>query len=160
MVKKWMNMIGREIRGLHEAAYLLAIFAFISLVLALIRDKLLAYSFGAGNILDLYYAAFRVPDLIFVSIGSLVSASILLPFFIDRFGKGESEGRNFFDSMFTVFFGLMVITAAVTYFLAPYLGPIVMPASSRRQSSTSLSRRCASCSCRRSSSACRTSSRA
>ncbi|HEX7724565.1 MAG TPA: lipid II flippase MurJ [Candidatus Paceibacterota bacterium] len=127
MVKKWMKMIGREIRGLHEAAYLLAVFAFISLVLALVRDKLLAYSFGAGNILDLYYAAFRIPDLIFVSIGSLVSASILLPFFIDRFGKGESDGRTFFDSMFTVFFGLMVITAGAAYFLAPYLVPIVMP---------------------------------
>jgi putative peptidoglycan lipid II flippase len=127
MVKKWMRMIGREIRGLHEAAYLLAIFAFISLVLALIRDKLLAYSFGAGNILDLYYAAFRIPDLIFVSVGSLVSASILLPFFIDRFGKGESEGRTFFDSMFTVFFGLMAVTAGIAYALAPYLVPIVMP---------------------------------
>lgn len=127
MVKRWMKMIGREIRGLHEAAYLLAVFALISLILALVRDKLLAYSFGAGNILDMYYAAFRVPDLIFVSIGSVVSASILLPYFIDKFGTGEDEGRHFFDSMFTVFFGAMVVTAAVAYILAPHLVPFVLP---------------------------------
>jgi hypothetical protein len=49
MVKRWFTFIGQEIRGLHEAAYLLASFAFLSLVLALIRDKLLAYSFGEGS---------------------------------------------------------------------------------------------------------------
>src|SRR4051812_13038238 len=109
MVKSWMRAIGREVRGLHEAAYLLAVFAFISLVLALVRDKLLAYSFGAGHILDIYYAAFRVPDLIFASIGSLASASILLPFFIERFGKNEADGRKFTSSVFTVFFAAMAL---------------------------------------------------
>jgi len=93
MVKKWFSVIGREIHGLHEAAYLLAGFAFLSQILALIRDKLLAYSFGAGHSLDVYYASFRIPDLIFVSIGSLVSASVLLPFFIERFEKGREQGK-------------------------------------------------------------------
>ena len=77
MVKKWFSFIGREIRGLHEAAYLLAIFALLSQVLGLVRDKLLAFTFGAGHSLDVYYAAFRIPDLLFASVGSLVSASIL-----------------------------------------------------------------------------------
>ena len=77
--------MGKEIRGLHEAAYLLAFFALRSQILGLVRDKLLAYNFGAGHILDIYYAAFRIPDLIFVSIASVVSASVLIPFFIDRF---------------------------------------------------------------------------
>jgi putative peptidoglycan lipid II flippase len=127
MVKKWMSVIGREIRGLHEAAYLLAVFAGVSLVLGLVRDKLLAYSFGAGNILDLYYAAFRIPDLIFVSIGSLVSASILLPFFIDRFGRSHEEGKRFFDAMFTIFLCGMIVVSAAAYILAPRLVPIVLP---------------------------------
>jgi len=122
-----MRVIGREIRGLHEAAYLLAIFAFISLVLALVRDKLLAYSFGAGHVLDVYYAAFRIPDLIFASVGSMVSASILLPYFIERFGKGNEEGKRFSDGIFTVFFGAIVVVSAIVYFLAPHIVPIVMP---------------------------------
>lgn len=127
MVKRLFRVIGKEIRGLHEAAYLLAIFALLSQVLALVRDKLLAYSFGAGHSLDIYYAAFRIPDLIFVSVGSLVSASILLPFFIERFNKSNEDGKKFSDSIFTVFFAAIVVASAVAYFLVPYLIPILLP---------------------------------
>ncbi len=127
MVKKWFSFIGREIRGLHEAAYLLATFALLSQVLGLVRDKLLAFSFGAGHQLDIYYAAFRIPDFIFASVGSLVSASILLPYFIDRFSKSEEEGKAFSNAMFTIFFGLIVITSAVAYIIAPVLIPKMLP---------------------------------
>ena len=120
-------MIGREILGLHEAAYLLAIFAFSSLVLALVRDKLLAFTFGAGHTLDIYYAAFRIPDFLFASVGSIVSASILLPYFISRFGKDKAEGTAFSDAMFTVFFIAMVVVAAIAYLIAPWLIPKVIP---------------------------------
>ncbi len=127
MVKKWFSVIGREIRGLHEAAYLLAGFALMSQLLALVRDKLLAYQFGAGHALDVYYASFRIPDLIFVSIGSLVSASVLLPFFMERFEKGNEQGKRFSDSIFTVFFGMMVVASAIAYFLVPRLIPFFLP---------------------------------
>ncbi|OHA16426.1 MAG: hypothetical protein A3C79_02270 [Candidatus Taylorbacteria bacterium RIFCSPHIGHO2_02_FULL_45_28] len=127
MVKRLFAVIGREINGLHEAAYLLAGFALLSQLLALVRDKLLAYNFGAGHDLDIYYAAFRIPDLIFVSVGSLVSASILLPFFIERFEKGRDEGKKFSNSIFTVFFGLMIVASAIAFFLVPYLIPFLLP---------------------------------
>ena len=127
MVKRWFSFIGQEIRGLHEAAYLLGAFALLSLILALVRDKLLAYTFGAGHALDVYYAAFRIPDLIFATVGSLVSASILLPYFIDRFESSKEKGQAFSDGIFTIFFALMAVTSAIVFFLAPYLVPIALP---------------------------------
>ncbi len=127
MVKRWFSFIGQEIRGLHEAAYLLAMFAFLSLVLALVRDKLLAFTFGAGPALDVYYAAFRIPDLIFTTIGSLVSASILLPYFIEKFENSKENGKSFFDSIFTVFFIGMIVVSAIVFILAPKLVPLVIP---------------------------------
>ena len=127
MVKRWFSFIGQEIRGLHEAAYLLGAFALLSLILALVRDKLLAYSFGAGHALDVYYAAFRIPDLIFATVGSLVSASILLPYFIERFESSKEKGQGFSDGIFTVFFVLMAGTSAIVFFLAPYLVPVALP---------------------------------
>ena len=127
MVKKWFSFIGKEIRGLHEAAYLLATFALLSQALGLVRDKLLAFTFGAGHSLDVYYAAFRIPDFLFASVGSLVSASILLPYFINRFGKGEQEGKDFSNAMFTIFFGLIVIVSVIVYILAPVIVPHVIP---------------------------------
>lgn len=127
MVKKWFLFIGKEIRGLHEAAYLLASFAFLSLILALVRDKLLAYTFGAGHALDVYYAAFRIPDLIFATVGSLVSASILLPYFIEKFETSKENGRTFSSGIFTVFFSLMVVVSVVVFFIAPWLVPKLLP---------------------------------
>ena len=127
MVKRFLSVIGKEIRGLHEAAYLLAVFALLSLILALVRDKLLAFTFGAGHLLDIYYAAFRIPDFLFASIGSLVSASILLPYFIERFGKGKQEGMQFSDAMFTLFFAAVAIISGLVWIAAPWLVPHVMP---------------------------------
>ncbi len=127
MVKKWFSFIGKEIRGLHEAAYLLAVFALGSQLLGLVRDKLLAFTFGAGHSLDVYYAAFRIPDFLFASVGSLVSASILLPYFIDRFGRDPEEGRTFSDAIFTIFFSLMAIVSVVMFVLAPWIIPHVIP---------------------------------
>ncbi|MFA6315052.1 MAG: lipid II flippase MurJ [Candidatus Paceibacterota bacterium] len=127
MVKRWFSFFGQEIRGLHEAAYLLAVFALLSQILALVRDKLLAYSFGADRALDVYYASFRIPDLLFVSIGSLVSASVLLPYFIERFEKGNNHGRKFADSIFTVFFVVIILASVIIFFLAPWLVPKIIP---------------------------------
>jgi putative peptidoglycan lipid II flippase len=127
MVKRWFSFIGKEIRGLHEAAYLLAFFALSSQLLALVRDKLLAFTFGASHSLDVYYAAFRVPDIIFASIGSLVSASILLPYFIERFGKNHEEGESFSSEIFTVFFISIIAVSAIIFVVAPWLIPKVIP---------------------------------
>ncbi|MDB5259394.1 MAG: hypothetical protein JWO73_602 [Candidatus Taylorbacteria bacterium] len=127
MVKRIINLFNMEIKGLHEAAYLLAFFAFLSQILSLVRDKLLAYSFGASHALDLYYAAFRIPDLIFVTIASVVSASVLVPFFIERTGKDADGGRNFIDSVFSAFFFAIIVVSAVAFILVPHILPIMLP---------------------------------
>lgn len=73
------RLLATPIRGLHQAAYWLAILALASQALALIRDRTFAHIFGASHTLDLYYAAFKIPDLVFMFVASLVSAFILIP---------------------------------------------------------------------------------
>lgn len=128
MVKSFLNILNREISGLHQAAYLLGFFAICSQVLALFRDRILASRFGAGDTLDLYYSAFRIPDLLFVTIASLVSISVLIPFLIERFEKGEEEAKEFIDSVFTFFFGFMFVAGVIAFFAAPYLMSLFFPA--------------------------------
>ena len=79
MVKKLFARISGPVRGLHQAAYLLAALTLASQILALLRDRTFADSFGAGPTLDMYYAAFRVPDLVFALVSSLVSAYVIIP---------------------------------------------------------------------------------
>lgn len=127
MVKRFFSLFGKEITGIHEAAYLLAFFAFASQLLALVRDKLLAFHFGAGPLLDIYYAAFRIPDLIFVSIASVVSASVLIPFFIERTEHDADKGRGFIDNVFSAFFIAVVVTSVVVGIFAPALVKFLLP---------------------------------
>lgn len=126
MVSKIIGFIGKEIKGLHEAAYLLAIFSFFSLLLGLIRDRLLASEFGASAILDVYYTSFRLPDLLFVIVTSLVSAAVLVPVFSKHLENRE-ELKKYVDSLFTVFISLMVIICVVTYIFTPQILVLTAP---------------------------------
>lgn len=79
MVREFFERIAAPVRGLHQAAYLLAALTLAAQMLALLRDRSFTHVFGAGHELDLYYAAFRVPDLVFALVASLVSAYVLIP---------------------------------------------------------------------------------
>jgi len=125
MVRKIFNIFNKEIKGLHEAAYLLAFFAFLSQLLALVRDRIFASTFGAGHTLDIYYSAFRIPDFIFVTVGSLVSLSVLVPFIIDKLKTSEDSARDFIRSIFLFFSVLIIVVSIIAFFLIPYIAPII-----------------------------------
>lgn len=121
MVKRLLALFNKEISGLHEAAYLLGLFAFFSQILALFRDRLLAGSFGAGEMLDAYYSAFRVPDAIFVTVASLVSASIIIPFIFEKLGKSEAEAKKFTSSVFSAFSLILVFVSVLAFLFSAFL---------------------------------------
>ena len=127
MVKRIFQLFHREFGGLHEAAYLLGAFALFSQVLGLVRDRLLAHSFGASRVLDIYYASFRVPDFLFVSVASFASATAIVPFFIERMNKGHEEAKKFLNDIFTLFFIAMAVASVFAFALMPFLAPYVVP---------------------------------
>lgn len=126
MVRRILNVFYKEMSGLHEAAFLLGAFALFSKILALVRDRILAHHFGAGSELDIYYAAFRLPDLIYFSAASLLASAIVIPFIFDRVNRKEAA-RQFFNSLYTVFCAGMTAVSIIGFFLAPFLAPFVAP---------------------------------
>ena len=134
MVKKILNLFGKEISGLHEAAYLLGFFTILSQLLALVRDRLLAHHFGAGSLLDLYYASFRIPDFIFVTIASVVSISVLVPFLIDKIEKDQAEARYFINNIFSFFFFFVILATGIVFIFVPQLLKAIYPGFAGAQS--------------------------
>jgi putative peptidoglycan lipid II flippase len=63
--KYWQKFIQKPVDGIASAAFLIAITSLASRFLGVLRDRILAGSFGASESLDIYYAAFRVPDLLY-----------------------------------------------------------------------------------------------
>ncbi len=127
MVKRFFNIFYKEIDGLHQAAYLLGIFAFLSQVLALLRDRVLASSFGTNHVLDIYYSSFEIPDFIFATVASIVSISVLVPFITAKLEKSSDEAKCFINTIFSFFSIIMVCVSIVVFFLMPYLAPKIFP---------------------------------
>jgi putative peptidoglycan lipid II flippase len=81
MINKLMNnkiLNDRPTDSVTTAAFIISVAGIASRVLGLLRDRILASHFGAGDTLDIYYAAFRIPDLIYnlLILGALSSAFI------------------------------------------------------------------------------------
>ncbi len=89
MVRRILTRLTAPVRGLHQAAYLLAALTLASQLLALVRDRIFAHLFGAGQTLDLYYAAFKIPDFVYALVVSLVSAYVLIPLISERLEHGS-----------------------------------------------------------------------
>lgn len=117
----------REVRGLHEAAYILALFALGSQLLALVRDRLIAHQFGAGETLDIYYAAFRVPDLLFALFASVLSVYVLVPFVADRLTDSVERARELISAVFAWFLVGYAGMALVVFVCAPLIAAKLFP---------------------------------
>jgi len=137
MVKWFFSLFNRDFGGLHEAAFLLGVSAIFSQILALFRDRLFASTFGTGTTLDIYYASFRIPDLIYVIIASLVAATVLIPFLIDRFASHSHEDvRHFLNSVLTMFLGLLLGASLLAFILLPYVADTLVPGFSEKELSS------------------------
>jgi putative peptidoglycan lipid II flippase len=128
-MEKILRIFNKEYINVNQAALLLGIFTLLSQILALFRDRFIAHFVGPSAGLDAYYAAFRIPDLIFISIASLASVTVLIPFISAKMkdGKVTEESKKFMNSVFTVFLGAMIIVSVVIFFLMPVLVKLVAP---------------------------------
>jgi putative peptidoglycan lipid II flippase len=85
----------KQINSITVAAALIAFSSLASRFLGVVRDHILASQFGAGTTLDIYYAAFRIPDLIYnlIILGALSSGFI--PIFTGLIKNYKCEsGKN------------------------------------------------------------------
>jgi putative peptidoglycan lipid II flippase len=81
------NFLNNQSKTIASAAVILGAASLVSRFLGLVRDRILAGQFGAGNELDIYYAAFRIPDLVYsLLVFGAISAGFI-PVFISYLGK-------------------------------------------------------------------------
>ncbi|NVO04116.1 MAG: hypothetical protein HXX09_15575 [Bacteroidetes bacterium] len=135
MVNRIITFLNKEFRGVNEAALLLGGFAFLSQLLGLVRDRTLAHIVGAGPVLDVYYAAFRIPDFLYISIASLASITVLMPFLVEKInsGNGYDKAKNFLNNVFSAYMIFMVSISIVIAILMPYIVSYIVPGFSEEQ---------------------------
>ncbi len=124
MIQKFLHS---QTKSISSASLILAVSYLASAVLGLIRDRLLAGTFGAGNDLDVYYAAFTVPDFIaLILIFGAISAAVI-PIFSGYLIKSKEEAWKYFSTLFNVFLGFLIVICVVLIIFTPTIVSLTAP---------------------------------
>lgn len=110
-----------------QASLIIAFFTLISQCLALIRDVLFARVVGVGPTLDIYFSAFRVPDMLYVVLSSFVVATVLVPLLYEKEKESKESEQQFIK---TVLLGLLISTiflTSLTWLLVPVFAHLLVP---------------------------------
>ncbi|HAH03984.1 MAG: Virulence factor MviN [Parcubacteria group bacterium GW2011_GWA2_43_17] len=108
-------------------AVLITFFTIISKIFGLVRDRLLASYFGAGSLLDSYYAAFKLPDLVFNTLVLGALASAFIPVFSKVWHENKAQAIYLSSSLLNYLLVFIAGISLAMFFLAPVLVPLIAP---------------------------------
>ena len=114
-------MLNKSFQGLHSAAYLLGGMSVIGFVISFLRDRTFAHIIGTTGMLDVYIAAFRIPDMLLLFLTVFISTFALIPMFEKRQQESPQALREFIDTIFYFFAVALVIGATVLFIFTPWL---------------------------------------
>ncbi len=123
MIRKLFSQKFQSITG---AALVIGGASLASRLIGVLRDRVLASQFGAGETLDIYYAAFRIPDTLFQLLVAGALSAAFIPLFISLLEKNKEEAYQFATSVFVwVIFTVSLLSLFGIIFTPTLLGFIV-----------------------------------
>ncbi|MFZ5364969.1 MAG: murein biosynthesis integral membrane protein MurJ [Patescibacteria group bacterium] len=131
---KIKHLLNSKTSSIISGAAIISLASVASRVLGVIRDRVLASEFGAGSELDMYYAAFRVPDLIYnlVILGALSAGFI--PIFTSLLKKADHEGYkenkeawDLVNNVLNTVLILLTVGCAALLLVTPWLMKYIAP---------------------------------
>jgi putative peptidoglycan lipid II flippase len=132
MFWKLKRLWTRSTTQLTSGAAIIAAASLVSRILGLFRDRILAGEFGAGDTLDVYYAAFRLPDTLYniVIMGALSAGFI--PVFIAARRRHQAKPVNsdhwqLANTFLTVVIVVISVCSVILSLLADSLVGILAP---------------------------------
>jgi putative peptidoglycan lipid II flippase len=113
---------------------LLAIFSTLSVLLGIVRDRLLSTHVGVGPVLDIYNAAFRIPDFLYAFSLAFVTAGTVIPFLTIENKRGQIvDSRHRLSSIALFFGGLSSLVGLVIAVTIPLYAQYIVPGFTEEQ---------------------------
>lgn len=125
LLKSGQEFLGKESSSILSAAIVIMGATLLSALLGLIRTRLLiSYFFVDKNVVDVFWAAFRLPDMVFqiIIVGALSSAFI--PVFTKYLGE-NGRSNAIASSMINVVMVIMIILSFLIFFFARPLSQLI-----------------------------------
>ena len=110
-------------KTIAKAAGLMMAAIFLSRVLGLARDMIIAHKFGQGGLVSAYGAAFNVPDLLYFFLSSGALSSAFIPVFV-HYLKEDKE-RDAWEVFSTVACFMAIVLGAIVILSEVFARPLV-----------------------------------
>lgn len=94
----------------------------LGFVISFVRDRAFAYHLGTGELLDVYVASFRIPDLLFISATAFISLYALLPLLEETERDGKKALQAFINTTFYFLLIYLVVAGTALFFAIPVIG--------------------------------------
>lgn len=127
MFNVFQKISGHEAKNVSLAALILSIFSFLSFLLGILRDRLITGSFGAGNELDSYYAAFRIPDFIAMVLMTGAIGVAVIPIFTKNLVKSKEEAFKYISNFLNLALVGLIIICGILFIFTPQLISLIAP---------------------------------
>jgi putative peptidoglycan lipid II flippase len=115
-------------RTLARAGLIVTIAYLVSRVLGWVRVAVLGTQFGAGGELDSFFAAFRIPDLMFQLVAAGALGSALIPIVAGLVASDESERAwRVVSTVANLMLVVLLLLAVIAAVAAPVLVPAITP---------------------------------
>lgn len=124
-----IKFLNGQSKTVTSAAIILAGATLLNKFIGIARDRTLAHLFGAGPVIDAYYAAFKIPDLVYnlLVVGALTAGFIPIFTKIYRNGEGRELAWRLANNVLGVLGVALIILCAGGMILAPQLSGIIAP---------------------------------
>lgn len=116
------KLLNRSHTNVHTIAYILGGVSVFGYLISFLRDRAFAHYFGASELLDIYVASFRIPDILFIATTAFISVYALLPMFEEKMRKSDKELQEFVNTTFYFIVLFLVIGGVILFFATPFLG--------------------------------------
>ncbi|MSU60557.1 MAG: murein biosynthesis integral membrane protein MurJ [Candidatus Staskawiczbacteria bacterium] len=121
------DFLSTQTKSISFASLILAASFFCSALLGLFRDRLLAGRFGLGNELDVYYAAFTIPDFIALILVFGAISSAIIPIFSSYLVNSEDDAWRYASNLLNIFLLCLIVVCLIFIIFAPFFVALIAP---------------------------------
>lgn len=121
------NLFNAESDAIFSAALMIGFFSFLSKALGVLRNRIFAGEFGAGDTMDVYFAAFLIPDFLYNLFIIGILSSVFIPIFAEYVARDKEEAWRLASIVITLCVSGLAVFAIIAAVFAPLLVTLIAP---------------------------------
>jgi len=125
ILDKTTKLIFTQQGGMFSSALILSLMIVVSRLFGFLRYRTLAGYFNKSQ-LDIFFASFRLPDLVFEILITGAFTASFIPIFI-RYQKNKNELEENISTIFNIIILCLIVFTVISLFLMDYIVPLITP---------------------------------